>query len=491
MEHDLALSNIPDGWYLSTLGEYLDSVGGSIQTGPFGSQLHASDYVKEGIPSVMPKNISVEGINQYDIARISETDAARLSKYRLADGDIIYSRRGDVEKCSLVTERESGWLCGTGCLRIRLGNSSSSVSPEFIHAYLSSPMIREWISRNAIGATMPNLNTGILRDVPFLLPDLSQSEFIGNLWTIINNKITLNRLINQTLEQIAQNLFKSWFVDFDPVVDNAIDEGFFDQDLPISDELLRRAKLRKEVRKSGDFKPLPSTIRQIIPSAFEECVEPSMGLGGWVPRGWGNMAVYSLAEFVNGAAYKAFEPNLLQRGLPILKIAELKAGVTTQTAFSDREMPEKYRINDSDILFSWSGNPDTSIDTFIWTHGEAWLNQHIFKITPPSGLGERSFVLMILKYLKPVFAEIARNKQTTGLGHVTIADLKRLRIIKPEPTILAAWDKIVTPSLNQQFALTKQAQTLAKLRDTLLPRLISGELRLDETGAQFVKEDLG
>lgn len=341
------------------------------------------------------------------------------------------------------------------------------------------------------GSGQPLLNQSILNSIKCSIPSSIESRAkIGHYLLSLDNKIILNRQLNQTLEQMAQMLFKSWFLDFDPVVDNALDAGFFEQDLAFSDELLRRAEARRAVREHGDFKPLPDATRQLFPAAFEECAEPSLGLGGWVPQGWGKIAIYSLAGFINGAAYKAFEPNLDKRGLPIIKIAELKSGVTEQTAFSDKSMPEKYHLTTGDILFSWSGNPDTSIDTFVWTYGDAWLNQHIFKVTPPNIIGERSFVLIALKSLKPIFAEIARNKQTTGLGHVTVADLKRLQIIKPGPNVLAAWDHLVSPYVNQILALTLQAQTLAQLRDTLLPKLISGELRLDNIEADLTKEEV-
>src|SRR5207244_9654981 len=118
-------------------------------------------------------------------------------------------------------------------------------------------------------------------------------------------------------------------------------------------------------------------------------------------------------------------------GLPISKIAELKSGITAQTKFSDLEMPNKYRVATGDMLFSWSGNPDTSIDTFVWSYGPAWLNQHIFRVLPHHQ-HERPFVLSTLKILRPVFAEIARNKQTTGLGHVTAEDMKRLFVSRPD-----------------------------------------------------------
>ncbi len=447
---------------------------GSIQTGPFGSQLHAADYVEIGIPSVMPKNISIEGIVEQDIARITQEDADRLKKYLLEEGDIIYSRRGDVEKCALVKQHETGWLCGTGCLRVRLGNESH-VTPEFLHAYLSTPAIREWVSRNAIGATMPNLNTTILSDIPVILPNSSSIQLIGNIWHEINQKISLNRQINQTLEHMAQTMFKSWFVDFDPVIDNALDAG---NEIP--EPLQARAELRQKVRASQDFQPLPAEVRALFPAEFEESEL------GWMPKGWEVQALFDLAEFINGAAYKAFNPNTIKMGKPIIKIAELKSGITESTAYSDIDMPSKYLLQDSDILFSWSGNPDTSIDTFVWSLGEAWLNQHIFKVVPKN-IKHRSYVLMTLKYLKPTFTAIARDKQTTGLGHVTVKDLKELLLPIPASVTIETTGNLFNSYLDQIFGLTKQIQNLISLRDALLPKLISGELALDDLPADVAE----
>jgi type I restriction enzyme S subunit len=140
-------------------------------------------------------------------------------------------------------------------------------------------------------------------------------------------------------------------------------------------------------------------------------------------------------------------------------------------------MPDKYLIETADILFSWSGNPDTSIDTFVWTFEPAWLNQHIFRVLPRTSQ-ERTFVLQMLRHLKPVFTELARNKQTTGLGHVTVADMKRELIVMPTTELLQQFDINVGPIQARIFENQKQTQTLATLRDTLLPRLISGQLRL-------------
>lgn len=128
------LGQLPVGWSYTTLGQACRNGGGDIQTGPFGSQLHASDYVEDGIPSIMPTNIGDNRVIEQGIVRVTEEDAARLEKYRVQSGDIVYSRRGDVERRALIRPRENGWLCGTGCLRVRLGNTGHD--PVFTAFYL-------------------------------------------------------------------------------------------------------------------------------------------------------------------------------------------------------------------------------------------------------------------------------------------------------------------------------------------------------------------
>jgi restriction endonuclease S subunit len=167
-EANLISGAIPEHWELTTLGEVCRRGGGNIQTGPFGSQLHAADYVPVGVPSIMPTNIGENRIIEDGIVRITEADANRLGQHRLGTGDIVYSRRGDVEKRALIRAREEGWFCGTGCLKVRLG--SGVVDPLFASFYLGHPSVKEWIVRHAVGATMPNLNTSIMSAVPFALP---------------------------------------------------------------------------------------------------------------------------------------------------------------------------------------------------------------------------------------------------------------------------------------------------------------------------------
>ena len=209
------VGRIPDGWTYTTLGKACADGGGDIQTGPFGSQLHAADYVPVGVPSIMPQNIGDNRISEYGIARITPDDATRLSRYLVREGDIVYSRRGDVEKRALIRANENGWLCGTGCLRVRLGDKGAN--PSYAAYYLGHPSVREWIVRHAHGATMPNLNTSILSSCPFVIPPPAEQRAIAHILGTLDDKIELNRRRNQTLEAMARALFKDWFVDFGPV----------------------------------------------------------------------------------------------------------------------------------------------------------------------------------------------------------------------------------------------------------------------------------
>jgi len=194
------------------LGDICDEVGGIIRTGPFGSQLHESDYKESGIPVVMPKNILAGVISTEDIAYIGDDDANRLSQHRLKRGDIVYGRRGDIGRRALITVRQSGWLCGTGCIRISL--SDSVLDPGFLYYYLGQPNVIEWIYNQAIGATLPNLNTAIIRSIPIEYPPLPTQRKIAANLSAYDDLIENNTRRIKILKEMAQALYREWFVHF-------------------------------------------------------------------------------------------------------------------------------------------------------------------------------------------------------------------------------------------------------------------------------------
>ena len=199
-------------WSKTTLGKIISEGNGKFQTGPFGSQLHASDYVKDGIPCIMPANMKNNRVDIDNIARISEKDAKRLSKHIVKKGDILYSRRGDITLKALITDKEVGYFCGTGCLLIRAGDKIDS---EFLTYLLSTETNKVWIVKQAVGATMPNLNTDILASFPLYIPDLKTQQSIAAVLSALDKKIALNKQINARLEEMAKTLYDYWFVQFD------------------------------------------------------------------------------------------------------------------------------------------------------------------------------------------------------------------------------------------------------------------------------------
>nr|WP_255257836.1 restriction endonuclease subunit S [Pseudomonas sp.]QDK64829.1 type I restriction enzyme EcoKI specificity protein, S subunit [Pseudomonas sp.] len=375
------------------------------------------------------------------------------SKSLVQQGDLLFARRSLVAegagKCSIVSEVNEPTTFESSIIRAR--PNPALASSDYLYYYFSSPLGRERMATILRQMAVSGITGSDLMELEIECPKLEHQRTIATFLSALDDRIALLRETNATLEAIAQALFKSWFVDFDPV----------------------RAK-------AAGLEPegMDAATAALFPDSFEES---ELGL---VPREWATRPIYDMASYINGAAYKAFEPNAERRGIPIIKIAELKAGVTSQTAFSDVVMPEKYLIKTGDILFSWSGNPDTSIDTFVWGYDPALLNQHIFRVLPNIPT-ERSFVLQTLRNLKPVFAELARNKQTTGLGHVTVADLKRLHVVNPPGAVIEQFNNCVETIHQMIFGNEQQAQTLTHLRDTLLPRLISGQLRLPEAEAQI------
>ena len=182
---------------------------------------------------------------------------------------------------------------------------------------------------------------------------------------------------------------------------------------------------------------------------------------------WRRSNIFSLAHWKNGLAFKNID--FTETGRPIIKIAELKAGVTSQTARTMADYDPSVSVGRGDMLFSWSGNPDTSIDVFRWEGEEGWLNQHIFKVTPCDGISG-DFLFFLLKWLKPKFAEIARNRQTTGLGHVTIQDIKQTFIDVPDARGQAKIVGVIGPiqdkiDLNRRMNETLEAMARAIFKD--------------------------
>lgn len=174
-----------------TLGELASN--GGIQIGPFGSQLHAHEYVDEGIPVVMPADLGMYGLRYDRLRMVTEETAERLAKHRVRTGDILLPRRGDLNKRALVDESEAGWLCGTGSVRVRLDDAGDA---PLVVGLLCSASVVQWLEMNAVGTTMPNLNADIVSRIPISMPEADKRhEYASLLSSISELSIALDAVL--------------------------------------------------------------------------------------------------------------------------------------------------------------------------------------------------------------------------------------------------------------------------------------------------------
>lgn len=189
----------------------LGDIATCIQPGPFGSQLHNSDYSKEGTPIIMPKDIVGGAIVHSGLLKVSEEHVKRLSRHQVYEGNLMVARKGDVRKCAYITANENGWMTGSDCLKVVL--DESKCYPKFIYYQLRSEHIGRWLEKVSIGATMPSLNTGLLSGIEMVLPPIEIQKQIAGILSAYDDLIENNQKQIKLLEEAAQRLYKEWFVD--------------------------------------------------------------------------------------------------------------------------------------------------------------------------------------------------------------------------------------------------------------------------------------
>ena len=202
-------------WTARTLGEIARQAGGEVRTGPFGSQLHKSDYVDDlsATPVVMPKDMVDGRVDPRSIARVDDRVVERLCSHVLRTGDIVLGRRGEIGRRAWTGDVEDGWLCGTGSMRITI-NGSTEVRPRFLFYYLGLPQTIGWLQGHAVGATMSNLSAGVVQQLPVRYPPTAVQDAIIKVLDAVENLIDNNRRRVAILEEATRLLYREWFVHF-------------------------------------------------------------------------------------------------------------------------------------------------------------------------------------------------------------------------------------------------------------------------------------
>ncbi|MGS8054468.1 restriction endonuclease subunit S [Escherichia marmotae] len=415
--------------------------------------------VDNGIPLITAKIIKngrIQEVNEF--ISINDYDDWMVRGLPL-EGDVVLTTEAPLGEVAQLDSRKVALAQRVITLRGKKG----ILENDYLLYLLQSSFVQNQLDGRASGSTVTGIKQSELREIILRLPPVSLQKSISHQLKCLDKKIDLNNKINKILEQMSQTLFKSWFVDFDPVIDNALDAGN-----PIPEALQSRAELRQKVRNSADFKPLPAEIRSLFPSEFEETEL------GWMPKGWQIKSLDHIANFQNGLALQKFRPkNMEDDYLPVLKIADLRAGQITNDERARTDISDSCKVYDGDMIFSWSGT--LMID--IWTGGNAALNQHLYKVT--SKKYPQSFYFMWTKQHLSRFQHIAEAKAVT-MGHIKKGDLSNSFCLIPTSSLITKYDNIVggyLAKIKNQRLLNNQ---MTALRDTLLPKLISGELSLED-----------
>lgn len=404
----------------------LGDIASAIQTGPFGSQLHQSDYSDVGTPVVMPKDIVCGKIDVSAIARVESHHVERLSRHKINEGDILYARRGDVGKCAYTDKSQTGWLCGTGCLRVTVDKAKAM--PEFVFFQLQKKDTVGWVEKHAIGATMLNLNTSILSNVPIELPSLSTQHSIATILSRYDSLIENYQKQIKLLEESAQRLYKEWFVDlhFPGHENTKIVDG--------------------------------------------------------VPEGWEKKKLYKIFTYVRGKSYTSKE--LANEGTIMVNLKNIQA-----FGGYNRDAEKRYigsykddqNLNKGDLVM---GVTDMTQERRLVGHvalipdfnESATFSMDLIKILPIEL--SKTFLYCTMRFggFSKMISPLANG---VNVLHLKPEAMMGLEMLLPAKEIIKQFDNYFNNIFDKILNSQSQIRLLTEARDRLLPKLMSGDIKIE------------
>ncbi|MEK6616562.1 MAG: restriction endonuclease subunit S [Bacteroidota bacterium] len=332
--------------------------------------------------------------------KISDKD---LQKYQLGVGDIVIARTGATTGYNAIIKKEANAVFASYLIRFQIDKKIAD--PFFVGHILQSNSFQDYVDAIAGGSAQPGANAQQLADFVFSLPPLPEQKSIAETLSSLDDKIDLLHRQNKTLEQLAETLFRQWFV--------------------------------------------------------EEAVES-----------WEKRSLSSIADFLNGLACQKFPPQNETDKLPVLKIKDLGSGITESSDWASTDIKPEYIIKNGDVIFAWSA----SLMVKIWSGDNCILNQHLFKVT--SNKYPKWFYYLWCTHHLAEFISISASHATT-MGHIKRGDLDEATVLVPSDVELKKMTDSMDPLFDKMLINNKQIRTLTQLRDTLLPKLMSGEVRVE------------
>jgi type I restriction enzyme S subunit len=430
----------PRDWNTALLGEVCRAGGGSIQTGPFGSQLHAQDYREEGVPIITVEHLLAGKIAHDNLPLVGRADYQRLSRYTLTTGDLVFSRVGAIDRCAYVSEAENGWLFSGRCLRVRPGRGN--VRPRFLSYLLNSWRQQQWILNHSVGSTMACLNTAILSDVPIDVPLLPEQGRIEEILSTLDEAIEQTQALIAKYQQIKAGLMHDLFT--------------------------RGITPDGKLRRTRDEAPL----------LYEE------SLVGWIPKEWHLSGLGGLAEIVSGVTLGTERGGRGTLEVPYLRVANVQDGYLDlsdmKTIGVSRSELEKLQLRKGDVLMNEGGDFDKLGRGSVWNEEiTPCIHQnHVFRVRPKddtlrsrylafwsqSEFGKRYFVLS--------------SKQSTNLASINSTQLHRFPVSVPHGNEQREIEARLG-GIDDCLALYRaEATKLSLLKHGLMHDLLTGRVRV-------------
>jgi type I restriction enzyme, S subunit len=430
-------NHLPHGWHWVTLADVQDSAGRAIVSGPFGSNIGSRFFVEHGVPVIRGNNLTDDMTRFVDdgFVFITEQKANELAGCQAVPGDLVFTAAGSLGQVGLIPEKSKYPVYVISNKQMRARLNADLINRLFAFYWFSSPRMVSYIQQLNTGTSVPLINLSILRRLPIPLPPLPEQEAIIHILSTLDDKIELNRRMNETLEAMARALFKSWFVDFDPV----------------------RAKMEGRTPEGID-----AATAALFPASFE----PSEL--GEIPQGWHPGVLDELADIVMGQSPPGETYNEAGEGLPFYQgVRDFGFRFPTRRVYctAPTRLAEK-----GDVLLSVRapvGELNVAAESCAIGRGVAALRLR----TQPG-----NFLYYLLKDTQPRWEHF--EAQRTVFGSASKKDVHKFKVIIPPTELLGCFGRLVKP-LDERIELNvRESQTLAALRDALLPKLMSGEIRV-------------
>lgn len=468
-------------WRITTLGECAD-VSSS-------KRIFASDYTDSGVPFYRSKEIIERAAgNKVSTSLFISDDKFEGVRDKFGApvaGDILITSVGTIGVSYLVQPGDKFYFKDGNLTWLR--NYKDGVAPQFIHLWLRSSTAKAEIDRVTIGSTQQALTIVSLKSLPLALPSLTDQKAIAHILGSLDDKIELNRQINQTLESMAQALFKSWFVDFDPVIDNALAAGN-----PIPEALQARAATRQAAAaaSNGDqpaVTSLPAELRQQFPSEFEFTEEM-----GWVPKGWSIQPAEDIWTVTIGKTPPRKKQDCFSETrsanyvwVSIRDMGEGRIHIVDSREYLTPESVAEYNVKKvpaGSVLLSFK----MTLGRVAIADVELTTNEAIAHFADSTTSMTPEFMYC---YLKQFDFDVLGSTSSIATA-VNSKIIKAMPLLSPCNGSMRAFDTTVAPLFNRVRRVNNQNSQLSALRDALLPKLISGELRIPDAEKLVVEAAL-